>query len=48
MAASASDMVDKADFEQINKEMAEFDEQRERVIKESRGAHPIGYAVRPC
>jgi hypothetical protein len=36
---AASDMIDVADFASINKEMTEYDEKREKVIKDSRGAH---------
>lgn len=37
MAAAATNLVDTDDFSRINKEMIAYDEQRERVIKDSRG-----------
>lgn len=35
---AASGMIDLDDFMSINKQMAEYDEKREKVIKDSRGA----------
>lgn len=34
---AASGMIDLADFASINKDMADYDEKREKVIKDSRG-----------
>lgn len=42
---AASDMIDLADFASINKDMTEYDEKREKVIKDSRGAPPSWHPV---
>lgn len=38
-------MVDIAAFQEINKQMQEYDEKREKVIKDSRGAPFVGRAL---
>ena len=47
-------MIDLADFASINKDMADYDEKREKVIKDSRGMPhvcawlPIGMGLLPA
>lgn len=47
-STSGADIVDIAAFQQINEQMQEYDENREKVIKDSRGMLRLPLLLMPC